>query len=211
MTLLSQQIRKAVLQSPTSTYAIARAADIDKSAMSRFMNGGSLTMEKLDRLAGVLGVSIQFDGVSLVPRPLEMGRPKQKERAKMDKKRAQQLADGFADDAFKNFFSSRRGIWHIEDVDCLLFYDNNPWENAPSVRPKQIEDLKRRLKGAGIKLLASGGSNETWDAGGKREPYSISLLLDCSVDRFNEVKELAEESLKEFWPSEDSGLPSTAD
>lgn len=190
MKLLSQQIRDLVDGSPTSTYAIARAADIDKSAMSRFMNGGRLTMDKLDQLARVLGVTVHLDEISRVPRPLEMGRPKQRKEKKMTKQEAQKWADYFANDACENHFESRRGVWHIEDLDCLLLYDNNPYANDASRRPKQMKAIKERLKKVGIKTIACGGSKEEVHEG---ESYTVSLLLDCSQDRMNEVTEIAQE------------------
>lgn len=193
MKLLSQQIRDLVEGSSTSTYAIARAADIDKSAMSRFMNGGRLTMDKLDQLARVLGVTVHSDEISLVPRPLEMGRPKQRKEIKMTKQEAQKLADYFANEAGENYFENRRGVWHIEDIDCLLLYDNNPYQNDPARRPKQMKAIQSQLKKVGIRTLACGGSKDKLPDG---NPYTVSLLLDCSQDRMDEVIEIAQEAVK---------------
>ena len=190
MILLSQQVRELVERSSTSAYAIARAADIDKSAMSRFMNGGRLPMDKLDQLARVLGVTVSSGDISLIPRPLEKGRPKQKKEIKMTRKEAQKWADYFANDFGENHFESRRGVWHIEDIDCLLLYDNNPYANDADRRPRQMKEITKRLKKAGIKTLACGGSEDEVHEG---EPYTVSLLLDCSRDRMDEVIEIAQE------------------
>lgn len=193
MKLLSEQIRDLVKESSTSAYAIARAAEIDKSAMSRFMNGGRLTMEKLDQLARVLGVTVSSDEISLVPRPLEKGRPKQKKETKMTKQQAQKYADAYANDAHDNYFESRRGIWYFEDLDCLVLYDNNPPANDDELRPKIMKLIQSRLKKVGIKTLACGGSDEKLSNG---DPYTVTLLLDCSRDRKNEVIEIATEAIK---------------
>jgi transcriptional regulator with XRE-family HTH domain len=186
MKLLSQQIRDLVQQAPTSSYAIAREAGIDKSSMSRFMNGGRLTMDKLDQLARVLGAVITAE-VSLVPRPLEKGRPSQTkvEKPKMKKHQAQEWADHYAQDAHSNYFSSRRGVWYLDDLDCLLIYNNNPWSVDESIRDREMKRIERRLKEIGIKTLARG-------TGG--EGYTVSLLIDCSRDRLDQVVHIGQEA-----------------
>jgi len=73
MELLSQQIRMLVEKSSTSSYAIAQQAGIDKSAMSRFMNGGRLTMDKLDQLAKVLGISVVQVSIAIKNEPFSQG------------------------------------------------------------------------------------------------------------------------------------------
>lgn len=163
-------------------------ADIDKSAMSRFMNGGRLTMEKLDQLARVLGVTVSSGEISKVPRPLEKGRPKQRKEIKMTRQQAQKWADYFANDACENHFECRRGVWHIADIDCLLLFDNNPYADDADRRPRQMKAITKGLKKAGIKTLACGGSQEVHD----EQSYTVSLLLDCSQDRIDEVIEIAQ-------------------
>ncbi len=54
---LEQQLRHALGRRTTSLRAIARAADVDPSALSRFLRGErNLSLATADRLAGVLGV-----------------------------------------------------------------------------------------------------------------------------------------------------------
>jgi predicted transcriptional regulator len=56
---LSDQIRKAVDASGLSRYRIAKEIGIVESAMSKFMSGkGGLSMEKIDALADLLGLSL---------------------------------------------------------------------------------------------------------------------------------------------------------
>jgi predicted transcriptional regulator len=56
---LSDQIRKAVDASGLSRYRIAKEIGIVESAMSKFMSSkGGLSMEKLDALADLLGLSL---------------------------------------------------------------------------------------------------------------------------------------------------------
>jgi DNA-binding Xre family transcriptional regulator len=70
---LSDQLRQLILDQWATPNHIARVALIDKSAMSRFMKGGSLTLHNLDKLARVLGV--QLYATKTVP-PALLGRPK---------------------------------------------------------------------------------------------------------------------------------------
>jgi plasmid maintenance system antidote protein VapI len=55
----SDQLRDAVDASGMSRYAICKAIDLPESSMSRFMTGkGGVSMDTLDRLAGLLGLSV---------------------------------------------------------------------------------------------------------------------------------------------------------
>ena len=107
----------------------------------------------------------------------------------MMKKEAQHWADYFAQDANEKHFESRRGVWYIEDLDCLLLYDNNPYSSDPTRRPREMRQIRKRLKAAGIETLACGGSRDDDDV----EPYTVSLLLDCNSDRIEEVCDIAQE------------------
>ncbi len=149
-------------------------------------------MDKLDQLASILGVTV-ISEVSLVPRPLEKGRPvtTKKEKPKMNAQLAQKFADGLAEDAYENHFSSRRGIWHIADIDCLAIYNNHPYGKDASARPRELSRIKKRLAAVGIKTLAMGSGGST--DGGDGQRYTVTLLLDCSVDREDEVVAIAQE------------------
>lgn len=57
--MLQDQIRELIRQQPCSNYRIAKLANINKSSMSRFMNGKSFNGDTLDRIATVLGLQIQ--------------------------------------------------------------------------------------------------------------------------------------------------------
>jgi transcriptional regulator with XRE-family HTH domain len=58
---LSEQIRAAVDASGMSRYRICKELGIAESTMSRFMSGqGGLSMEVLDALAALLGLTIKF-------------------------------------------------------------------------------------------------------------------------------------------------------
>jgi plasmid maintenance system antidote protein VapI len=59
----SDQIRDAVDSSGMSRYAICKAIGRPESSMSRFMAGkGGLSMDTLDRLAELLGLSLARPG-----------------------------------------------------------------------------------------------------------------------------------------------------
>jgi transcriptional regulator with XRE-family HTH domain len=57
-TKLSDQIRDAVKDSGMTKYRIAAATGVQQSSLSRFMRGGSLSLDTLDRLADVLGLVV---------------------------------------------------------------------------------------------------------------------------------------------------------
>jgi transcriptional regulator with XRE-family HTH domain len=58
---LTDQVRRAVNDSPLSRYAICKAAGIDQAVMSRFMAGkAGLSLKSLDALAEVLGLELKL-------------------------------------------------------------------------------------------------------------------------------------------------------
>ena len=59
---LSDQIRKAISDSGLSLYRIGKAGDVNAAALTRFMQGKSMTLTSVDRIAGVLGLGVVIDG-----------------------------------------------------------------------------------------------------------------------------------------------------
>lgn len=56
---LSDQLRRAIVASGMSRYAIWKATGIDQSTLSKFMRGkGGLSVEGLDKLAACLGLEL---------------------------------------------------------------------------------------------------------------------------------------------------------
>lgn len=51
-------IRDSVERSKLSRYEIAKRSGVDQAALSRFMNGGSLRVESIERLCPVLGLRL---------------------------------------------------------------------------------------------------------------------------------------------------------
>ena len=57
---ISEQLREAIGKSDLSAYELAEAAGVDRSVLSRFLNGRrSITLETLDRLADVLKLRLE--------------------------------------------------------------------------------------------------------------------------------------------------------
>ena len=81
-TKLIDQVRQAGSQCGISHNALARAAGIDKSALSRFFSGArGLSMANIDALADVLRLDIVAGEPIKLPPPLKPGRkPKGKAR-----------------------------------------------------------------------------------------------------------------------------------
>ena len=195
MILLSEQIKELVRQSSTSAYAIAQQAGIEKSAMSRFMNGGKLTMDKLDRLATVLGVTVTRE-VSQVKRPSAKGRPPKRKVDEMqtllraDKRELDGLACRAAKSAFDDEFSSRRGVWFYDDLNVVVIFNNNPF-NDVSIRRKELKLLVKELKKLGIKTLARGQYGDILE--NSEERYTQTLVLDCGEDSVQDVVNIVNE------------------
>ena len=57
---ISEQLREAIAKSGLSPYELAEASGVDRSVLSRFLNGRrSITLETLDRLADVLKLRLE--------------------------------------------------------------------------------------------------------------------------------------------------------
>jgi len=69
---MQAQLRVIVKAQIASPYTIARQAGIDKSAMSRFMGGASLSTTNIERLTIALGLQIIATKIVL---PATRGRP----------------------------------------------------------------------------------------------------------------------------------------
>ena len=59
---LSEQLRRAVLDSGRTRYAIAQEAGIDAAALHRFVKGGWLAAPTMDALARVLRLRVISEG-----------------------------------------------------------------------------------------------------------------------------------------------------
>jgi transcriptional regulator with XRE-family HTH domain len=56
----SDQVRQAIRECGFTRYRIAKDTGVSESALSRFMAGkGNLNLDTLDRLAGVLGLTLR--------------------------------------------------------------------------------------------------------------------------------------------------------
>lgn len=113
------------------------------------------------------------------------------------------LAQKFAMDANENHFSSRRGIWFIEDKGVLCIYNNNPYEGFPDQRDKEVAAFRERLKEAGIKELAYA----TYPFDGDEYPgYTYAQIIDAGEDRMDWVRvtllELLQQSLRQMREAE---------
>jgi hypothetical protein len=87
-----------------------------------------------------------------------------------------------AKDAFDNYFPSRRGIWYFEDLDVLVFYDNNPYDNDPLYmrRMDELCQYRHALNEAGLEELGFGTTEDG---------YSYALVIDAGRDREEWVRE----------------------
>jgi transcriptional regulator with XRE-family HTH domain len=63
MVTIIDVIREAVLRSALTRYEIAKRSRIDQAALLRFVRGGSLRIETLERLCPVLGLRVDVFAV----------------------------------------------------------------------------------------------------------------------------------------------------
>lgn len=61
MLMVADVIRDAVLHSELTRYEIAKRSGIDQAALLRFVRGGSLRIESLEKLCPVLGLKLSVD------------------------------------------------------------------------------------------------------------------------------------------------------
>jgi hypothetical protein len=61
MISFSDQIRQAISDSGVTRYRIAKESNVHLAALMRFMEGKSLTLTSVDRLAHVLGLRVVVD------------------------------------------------------------------------------------------------------------------------------------------------------
>jgi transcriptional regulator with XRE-family HTH domain len=175
----SEQIRAVIENSGTTRYALARQVGVSESALSRFASGErGLNLSTLDRLADALGLEISVN-VQNVKRPSPKGRKPAKGRQRMrdtkTKEEWQSIATAMAREAHENHFSSRRGIWHLEDLDILCAYNNNPYAKSPKLREEETAEIRKFLAAHDIDVIAYA----TWGKDG----YTYAMLIDASSDR----------------------------
>lgn len=60
--VIADVIREAVRRSELTRYEIAKRSGIDQAALSRFVRGGSLRIESLEKLCPVLGLRLTLTG-----------------------------------------------------------------------------------------------------------------------------------------------------
>jgi hypothetical protein len=84
------------------------------------------------------------------------------------------------------------GVYHVESLDVVVVYDNNPYE-ADTYRNRQWSRAVVRLAEAGIKMLAEDIYPPLLaeDAG-----YTVATVFDCSQDRMDFVAQVFEEEVE---------------
>jgi hypothetical protein len=98
-----------------------------------------------------------------------------------------------ARDACENHFPSRRGVWYYEDLDVLVIYNNNPYAAGPQYREAETAEIRELLRAAGIKELAYA----TYPPAGEKDAgYTYALVLDCSIDRQEDVADIIDTALR---------------
>ena len=95
------------------------------------------------------------------------------------------LAAGAARDAHENHFSSRRGIWPLDEVPvpAMVLYNNNPYAGDPQRRHAELKMFRSWLAQEGIVELGFG----EFPIDGEEAGYSNALVIGAGEDRTDEV------------------------
>jgi hypothetical protein len=96
------------------------------------------------------------------------------------------IAQCCAGDAHENHFESRRGIWHIQDLDVLCLYNNHPYGENFSGRDKATDLFRVWLKQQGIDELAYA----TYPKEGADAGYTYAMLIKAGADRQQEIADV---------------------
>jgi hypothetical protein len=94
------------------------------------------------------------------------------------------FAQKCAEDAHENHFPSRRGVWHFEDLDVLVFYNNNPYAKFPNARDEETAEFRAALKARGIEELAYAAYPPPED---DHPGYTYAMVVNASRDREDEL------------------------
>lgn len=108
-----------------------------------------------------------------------------------------EFAKACARDASENHFPSRRGAWHIVDLDVLVLFNNNPYANFPSLRDEETAKFRQRLAAKGLVELAYA----TYPPAGQQDAgYTYALVIQAGKEHQQWVRdtmmELTTESMK---------------
>src|SRR5262249_1010580 len=180
----------------TTRYALAKQLGISESTLSRFLSGErGLTLDLVDKLADVLGLQIVVT-VQRADRPTRRGpKPEHEKPMTNTAQNWATLPQAFAEDAHEHYFSSRRGIWHLEDLSVLCVYNNHPYARCPNRRSEETAAFRNWLKANGIKELAYA----TYPATGESAGYTYAMIIDVGVERLAEVAAELRRILEESW------------
>lgn len=116
----------------------------------------------------------------------------------------------FARDANENHFSSRRGVWFVDNTrPFLVIFNNNPYRIEPlskqTRRDEETATFRQWLKKEGIKELAYATYPETGEEAG----YTYAMLLDAGKDRQADVMDAMMAILVESWSRPKSAADET--
>jgi hypothetical protein len=105
------------------------------------------------------------------------------------------LAMKLARETCEENFSTRWGVFPIEDADVLCFFNNHFYRKYPTLRDEEMAKLKERLEEVGIQQLGYA----TYPTAGPDDGYSCAMVLQASVDQEQLVVETFEQILEESW------------
>ena len=82
-----------------------------------------------------------------------------------------QVARECAEDAHRNHFHLRDGVWYLEDKDVVVAFNNHPYKAGLPFREKELGEFRKRLATAGVKEVGFATYPE--------DGYSYALVVDA--------------------------------
>lgn len=97
---------------------------------------------------------------------------------KPKKKNLKKYANQLAEEAHRDHFPSRRGIFSSKTPGYFTLYDNNPYNDATR-RPREHAVIKEVLANRGVEVLAEGA----YPAKGEQDAgYTVAIVFAAKTD-----------------------------
>jgi hypothetical protein len=97
----------------------------------------------------------------------------------------EQRAAALAKLAHEQHFESRGGLWPVRDLNCVCYFNNNPYEKDAELRGRRVAQLRDVLSDD---LLAAELAYVEYPTEGDEAGYSFAMLIGAPPSDVNEVR-----------------------
>jgi hypothetical protein len=100
------------------------------------------------------------------------------------------FARGCARTAYEDYFSTRWGVWVIDErPGVIVVFSNHFYKNFPKRQGEEIDELKRRFSAAGIEVLGLA----TYPTSGPSDGYSYAMVVRGREDQESVVASIQDD------------------